>query len=491
MPRIGLAWSPGTSGTTSIRAGFAMGYDVLYDNIGILALPPQLSGTIDFPFTPVTSGFLANGGILPGKGGLQTFASVPAQRAATSAYIPVNMQYPTAIDWDLGVQHSFGSNYTVELRYLGTRGYHLDVQDRVNRQAIVTPSLFLPTYLTAPTQAALNALPHVLGGNGTPGVNGLADMSSYVPAYANAGFDGANIVQDSPWGNSIYHGLAFQLTRRFNHGLSINGAWTWSHVEDNSTADFFTTLLTPRRPQDFQNVNADWSTSSLDHRHRISITMLYDMPYFKSGSWMRRNLMGNWVLAPVYTYQSGGMFDVQSQNDANLNGDAAGDRTIINPAGNSAIGSDVTALCKSTLPAAATCDPSDPVGSDYVVAYLANNPKARYIVAGPGALATSGRNTEQGRPIQDVDMSIGKNFNISERFKNEFQAQFTNFLNHPQFIPGFINRIDDNNASQVAKIYTGGAVNNYVFPGSGTFDQAAATFPSNARIITLVLKLDF
>ena len=42
-PRIGIAYSPGTSGNTSIRAGFGMAYDVLYDNIGILSLPPQLS----------------------------------------------------------------------------------------------------------------------------------------------------------------------------------------------------------------------------------------------------------------------------------------------------------------------------------------------------------------------------------------------------------------------------------------------------------------
>src|SRR6266446_3824890 len=33
MPRVGVAWSPGASGNTSVRAGFGMGYDVLYDNI--------------------------------------------------------------------------------------------------------------------------------------------------------------------------------------------------------------------------------------------------------------------------------------------------------------------------------------------------------------------------------------------------------------------------------------------------------------------------
>ena len=38
MPRIGFAYSPGTSGNTSIRGGYSMGYDVLYDNIGTLSV---------------------------------------------------------------------------------------------------------------------------------------------------------------------------------------------------------------------------------------------------------------------------------------------------------------------------------------------------------------------------------------------------------------------------------------------------------------------
>ncbi len=46
-PRIGLAYSPGHSGRTSIRAGFGMGYDVIYDNVGILEFPPQLNPVVD------------------------------------------------------------------------------------------------------------------------------------------------------------------------------------------------------------------------------------------------------------------------------------------------------------------------------------------------------------------------------------------------------------------------------------------------------------
>ena len=51
-PRVGLAYSPGRSGKTSIRAGFGRSFDVLYDNFGILSLPPQFSTTIDTSLRP-------------------------------------------------------------------------------------------------------------------------------------------------------------------------------------------------------------------------------------------------------------------------------------------------------------------------------------------------------------------------------------------------------------------------------------------------------
>ena len=41
----------------------------------------------------------------------------------------------------------FAKNYTAEVRYVGTRGIHLSVQDRLNRQASVTPNNYLPTLL--------------------------------------------------------------------------------------------------------------------------------------------------------------------------------------------------------------------------------------------------------------------------------------------------------------------------------------------------------
>lgn len=487
MPRVGLAWSPGASGNTSVRAGFGMGYDVLYDNIGILSLPPQLSGTIDTPQPPVINNFLANGGIKPGTGGIQTFPTVAAQQAATANHVVVDQKDPYSLQWDLSVQHKFGSNYSFEVRYLGTRGDHLNVQTRINVLDRVDSSHFLPTYLAAPSQATLDALPNNL--------SGLLARPRIIPVYAANNFK-TNIVEFTPSGYSIYHGLALQGSRQFSNGLQFLGAYTWSHTIDNSTADFFSTVITPRRPQDFQNVNADRSSSALDHRHRFTIAAFYDLPYFKGGNWLRRNVVGNWLFAPIYTYQTGEPADVQSAIDANLNGDSAGDRSIFNPKGISGTGSDVTPLCTSALPGFAKCGENDfsakkgPPGAGnfdsrpFMVAYLASNPNAQYVTAGQGSLANAGRNTLQTRPISNLDVTAAKRFSFTERMHLEFQAQFLNVLNHPQFTPGFANRVDSIG-------FTGSAATNYLTPSKAVFNKPDQAFGSNSRTLQLALKFSF
>ena len=168
-PRIGIAYSPGSDGKTSIRAGFGIAYDVLYDNLGILSAPPELQQTVDCNTigTPggqggyycdgvnnplYANGFLTGGG-LPSTGNT-TFPDQASAAAVTSAYVPVDQKSPKSLDWTLGVQHAFANDYTVEVRYVGTRGIHLPAQIRLNNQTKTTSDFFLPTYTTNPGHAA-------------------------------------------------------------------------------------------------------------------------------------------------------------------------------------------------------------------------------------------------------------------------------------------------------------------------------------------------
>jgi hypothetical protein len=465
LPRVGIAWAPDPN--TSINAGFSMANDVIYDNDGILSLPPQVQQTNDTvsPSQCLISqcnysqtNFLANGGLPNSPVAITDAASA---RQATSAYIP-NQRLPKSESYTLGIQHIFANKYTLEVRYLGTRGYDLPVQTRLNVQTPVNSNNYLPTFTSAPSQAYLDSLGTTL--------SGLQAVGNLIPAYNNAGFNGANIVSFQPWGESNYNGLQVSFKRNFTNGLQFQAAYTWSHTLDNSTADVFSTVLTPRRPQDFQCFSCDYSTSALSRAQRATLALTYDAPWFKNGNWFMKNVVGNWQASPIYTYQSPELATVQSGADANLNGDAAGDRSIINSsATNNNISTTVTPLMNS---------------SGATVAYLANNPNAYYIQAGPGALATATRNTLSTPVINNWDFSLLKRLNITERQSVEFAFQATNIFNHAQYVPGYI--------SDVAPIgYTTGVVTNGLKPGSPTFNSWDTIFTNHPRNVVLVLKYNF
>jgi hypothetical protein len=331
--------------------------------------------------------------------------------------------------------------------------------------------------MQAPDQATLDALPNSLD-------NLLAlQAANILPAnFVNAGFVNP-ITTFIPRGSSSYNGLQAGLTRRFSNGLTFQSAYTWSHTIDNSTADFHTSDITPRRPQDFFNFAPERANSALDRAQRFTLAIVYDLPFFKGGNWMMKNIVGNWTFTPVYTFETGQWVTVQSQQDANLNGDRAGDRVITNPAGIRGTGSDVSPLCRVSNP----CDPNTGV----VVAYLANNPTAQFIRGGLGALPNSGRNTLQTPGTNNIDLGIYKDLHITETMKFRFGAQFGNIINHPQFIPGSnpgfgLGVNDVNGFASVGTGYTA-----FVTPGDANFNNPRAVFASNARTIALMAKFSF
>ena len=478
-PRVGFAYAP-AGGTTSIRAGFGMGYDVLFNNLGTLSKPPQYSATEDVPsLTTNTPNFLAGGGLPPGPGTLLTFPTVAAQRAATSAYVPFQ-QLPYSEQWTLSVEHVFAKNYTAEIRYTGSRGIHLPTQIQLNKQAEVTAANSLPTFITG-------TLPNVAGYTNTlAAIRGVASARSqyinqFTPAFRANGFgpQGATdtlaystITSYQPFGGSNYHGLALSLDRRFTNGLQLQTAYTFSKSLDNSTAEVFSTTLSPRRPQDSQNLRPEYSVSALDHRHRFTTAVIYDWHPFKNRNYLLRTVVGNWQIAPVYQFQSAEYFTPQSGVDSNLNGDAV-DRTVINPNGVRGTGSGVTAIAGTSVAGTVGYYPSIAAGQ---------NPNAYYIQAAAGVNPTGARNTEAIRPTNDFDLSAVKRLQFRERYGFEFGAQALNVLNHPQFTGGTISTINTPSASS----YSG-----FVQVANANFNIPKNSFSSNARFLQLDVKLTF
>ena len=488
-PRLGINWAPDDK--TSVRAGFGIAYDVLFDNLGTLSFPPQYSATNDVGSgnnpSPGDPNFLAKGGLPPGTGsGVTQYCinnvtnpCVPdlvAQRAATSAFIP-NQVLPYAETYTLTIQRSFATNYTFEIGYIGTRGIHLPTQDQINRQSKVTTANQLPTSVTGSTTVIA-----------PPGASTLAKieaLSNIVPSYLvpGGGFTG-KITSYQPFSGSNYNALVANVTRRFIQGLQANLSYTYSKTMDDATAEVFATTLTPRRPQDSQNVAADYSRSALDRTHRISLEAVYDVQAYKhSSSFLLKNVVGNWTISPIYTYESPEYVTVLSGVNSNLNGDSAAyiDRTIVNPNGNRNISSLVTPRFASNL--AGLCGAGVTQCDANLVGYVATTPNAYYIQAGSGTLPNATRNSMPTRPINNFDLAAYKRLTFHERYSFEFGAQAYNVLNHAQYTPGTVNNIN-----QTSNITT---YINFQTVGNGFFGQPGKVFLNNGRTMQLSGKLFF
>lgn len=483
-PRIGFAYSPGTSGRMSIRGGFGIAYDVLYDNIGVLSRPPQIGSTVDCPLTCTDNAFLANGGIpFQNLSGITVLDQATA-RANTSSFLPNKVDYPYGESWNIGVQKVFGSDYTAEVRYVGSRGVKLNVQNRLNIQAPVTATNTLPTFLDGCDTTCQN-LTNSATAPGQLTLAALQAVNPFVAEYDAAGFNQSFIVGFMPFGSSTYHGLQAQLQHRMANGLYFQAAYTFSHMIDNSTADFFSTVIAPRRPQDFRNLQQERANSVLDHRHRFSLSLVYDTQWFNhSSNWMAKNILGGYEITPVYIYESGQWATLQSGLDSNLNLDNAGDRVLVNPAGSNSRGSDVTAIVNQ---------------SDDVVGYYAKDPTARWVRAGTGVFATAGRSTFASPAISNLDLGVSKGVKFGERVEFRFGVLALNVLNHPQYTTGFVSQANSISAasagqrlvleprdSTLGAQYVGA---NY-FP-NGIFGNFKSAFGSNSRQVALNAKITF
>ena len=480
LPRFGINWAPDER--TSVRAGFGMAYDVIFDNLGTLSFPPQYSSTnnVNDPGQPAynSANFLKNGGLPPGTGsGITNYPNTPAglaaQRAATSALLP-DQVLPYAETYTLTVQRTIGSAYTAEFGYIGTRGIHLATQDQINVQPKVSTSNQLGTYAGSTVLEA--------PANGTTNLAAIQALSNIVPAWKSAGFTG-KITSYQPYSQSNYNGFVANLTRRFQQGLQMSLSYTWSKTMDDATAEVFSTVLTPRRQQNSQCIACDYSRSALDRTNRITLESVWDLPYYKhSDSFLLRNVVGNWLISPIYTYESPEYATVLSGINSNLNGDtgAAIDRAFVNPNGVKGTGSNVTPIYNPAL--VGNCTPPATTCNGNLVGYSAINPNAYYIQAAQGTLPNGARNTLPIRPINNFDLSAQKRITLHEHYSLQFGAGAFNVLNHAQYIPGTVDNV--NNPGFTANY-------NFQTVGLASFNHPEKVFTNNARTMQLDLKFSF
>jgi hypothetical protein len=315
-------------------------------------------------------------------------------------------------------------NWSMELRYLGTRGVHLFVQDRLNGG--VVPNFHLPVFFSqsdvpsAGTLAGLKTRQDFLNARRRP-LSPLGFASNFT-AFPAAG-------------NSNYNAASLNVKRRFSKGLTFDASYTFSKTIDDSTNELFSSLINPRRPEDFFNISNDRGISVLDRPHRFVVSWIWELPFYRGERGLMGQLLGNWQLSGVYQIESGQPFTPLSQRDLNGNFDTAGDRSIINPAGDKKKGTDVLAVTKARafIPLSNIGNNPGQTPASQVVGYVARDPGAFWIRGDAGALATAGRNLIRADKINNWDLTIFKNFPIGEHKKLQFRAEMFNAFNHPQF----------------------------------------------------------
>jgi hypothetical protein len=211
-------------------------------------------------------------------------------------------------------------------------------------------------------------------------------------------------ISDIRWnGWATYHALTLSAKRRFTRRLMFDANWTWSHSIDDAS-DPGATLNETNLPENVYDLGAEKASSSFDHRNRVVVSFIYQLPLADNSSdWVNR-LFGQWQAGGNFTAQSGAPFTVNISSDqANI---GAGPAQRPNLSGNPNDGPKTPQQWFNTS-----------VFSLPTLYGFGNAP--RNAVVGPG--------------LQEFDLSLQKDIRLTEATKLQFRAEAYNLFNHPDF----------------------------------------------------------
>src|SRR6185312_650281 len=197
-----------------------------------------------------------------------------------------------------------------------------------------------------------------------------------------------------------YHGLNVILRQNLSHGLSMLLSYTLSHSLDVSTDS-----NGGGAPMNPYNWAGDYSNSNWDVRHRFVGSFLYNLPFFQSGTGLKRALLGGWQANGIITAQGGFPFNVTVSGDpANMGEGNQRPNLLGTP----------TADC----------------GNGHLTGCISSS---AFALPQPFTYGNAGRNILYGPNLIDVDFSLFKNFAVTERFTIQLRGEAFNALNHPSF----------------------------------------------------------
>ena len=412
QPRIGLAWSPGLSilGNTVIRAGFGM-FNDLQDALGYRA-------DQNAPFNPVysiPSVPVANFPINPA-------AALPATAKLVPGGVQPDMQTPTLISWNLKVEHEISPNTSITVGYVGSHGYHeLVGVDANESQGVLCPAApcpaVFPTWNPALPTTATNS-PNVGFPIGSPLAGAPVPAGTY---YIPVGTAKANPAIANTWtwfseGVSTYNALQVDVRRRFSHGLTLRGSYTFAKaLDDGDSVNQTTANNAPGLVSNPLNLAADKGLATFDVRNIGVVNLVYELPFGRGRQFgadyegWTGSLIGGWALSSIITAQSGFPITPQLSYNPTNSGDTRNPvRPFLNP---DFTGKVITGSPNQYLnPAAFIAPPSQ-----------------------SGFAGDLGRDTYIGPGLATWDFSVLKDTRLRERLSLQFRAELFNLLDRANF----------------------------------------------------------
>ncbi|HEY7389960.1 MAG TPA: carboxypeptidase regulatory-like domain-containing protein [Bryobacteraceae bacterium] len=354
-PRAGLAWNIGGSPKTVFRAGFGV-----YPNQAAYSIVTNLAQNLPFFVTKTVSS--STTALLP------TFSTENALTAnAVGTVGGSNLDHDFRIEynevWNASIEREVTPSTLLSVSYVGSRTVHADSG----------------TVLNVP-----------LPGPGT------ITPRRPIPQLSQ--------ISDIRWdGWASYNALSLIAKRRLAKGLLFDANWTWSHSIDDAS-DPGATLNEANIAQNVYDRADEKATSSFDHRQRLVLSALYQIPLAQSAPAWVRAVFGQWQAGGNFTAQSGAPFTVNISSDqANI---GAGPAQRPDISGNPNNGPKTPQQWFNTavfsLPSLYT---------------FGNAP--RNAVIGPG--------------LEEFDASLQKDIPLREALTLRFRSEAYNLFNHPNF----------------------------------------------------------
>jgi outer membrane receptor protein involved in Fe transport len=292
---------------------------------------------------------------------------------------PPVQRLPTVDAWNVTLQHEFRPNLSAQVAYVANKGTHGFNGDG-------------PNYDTNTATIA--------------GYTSGVPLNDRRPYYAKYGWtQGINYYGNDA--SNTYESLQFSLDKRFSNGYQINGSYTYAHAYQYDGSGYY--IYDPslvRGPSDFQR------------DHVIVVSQMWQLPFGKGKQFLGNAgrgldlLVGGWQLNSVWTWETGvpytpGYVDCGSDAD--------------------------TGPCRPNLVGNAI--PSNqnqhewfiPAGAELTANGMTLGPWQR---PQRGTFGNVKDNSFWGPHFWQTDLSLFKDFKITEKFSGQFRAETFNGFNH-------------------------------------------------------------